>query len=107
MEWQLKFWEWWTIWLESGKWDDRGRGDGFVMSRHGDTGPYSKENVFIQWARRNNSERRDKTSGLPMGVVKVKNGFAAQAMKNGKLRRYGQYQTPEVAELAYLIAINT
>lgn len=45
--WDLTFKEWWDIWQESGKWDLRGRGQGYCMARHGDTGPYSKGNVEI------------------------------------------------------------
>ena len=45
--WELKLWDWWMIWQESGKWEQRGRGQGYCMARKGDTGPYSKDNVYI------------------------------------------------------------
>jgi hypothetical protein len=105
--WELKLWDWWMIWQDSGHWDERGKGNGFVMARKGDVGPYSKDNVFIEWARRNNSERRDKTSGLPMGVIKQGMRYGAHAMKNGKMKWLGIYSSPEEAEMAYLIAIGT
>lgn len=46
--WELNFWQWWTIWQESGRWDERGRGaEAFAMCRFGDTGPYAVGNVYI------------------------------------------------------------
>lgn len=63
IEWQLTFEEWYAIWLQSGKYDQRGRGVGkYCMSRIGDTGPYSKNNVFIQETIKNCG---DKFRGVP------------------------------------------
>lgn len=46
---ELTFDEWWSIWQQSGKYHQRGRGTGkYVMSRIGDQGPYRINNVFIQ-----------------------------------------------------------
>lgn len=48
IEWSLKFWDWWTLWVESGKWELRGRQKGcYVMCRYGDAGPYAIGNVYI------------------------------------------------------------
>lgn len=47
IEWQFTFAEWWSIWQESGKWEQRGRGQGYCMARYGDSGPYSPANVYI------------------------------------------------------------
>jgi hypothetical protein len=48
------FEEWWDIWQQSGKWEQRGKKKGqYVMSRYGDIGPYSIDNVFIQLAQYN------------------------------------------------------
>lgn len=47
IEWHLTFIDWWRIWDESGKWEQRGRGQGYCMARYGDSGPYSIENVYI------------------------------------------------------------
>ena len=45
----LTFNEWLNIWLDSGKWEQRGRGkDQYCMSRIGDIGGYDLGNVFIQ-----------------------------------------------------------
>ncbi len=56
IEWNLKLWDWWLIWTDSGKWSERGRGSGYVMSRYGDKGAYELGNVFIQCAKENNRE---------------------------------------------------
>jgi hypothetical protein len=49
VEWRLSFEEWMSIWESSGHLEQRGRGQGrYVMSRRGDCGPYSVDNVFIQ-----------------------------------------------------------
>lgn len=48
VEWKLSFWEWWSIWVNSGRWDKRGRNvDSYCMCRKGDEGPYSVGNVYI------------------------------------------------------------
>ena len=45
----LSFDEWWLMWEQSGKWDERGNSRGkYVMSRIGDMGPYAVGNVIIQ-----------------------------------------------------------
>lgn len=51
--WEMKLWDWWRIWDVSGKWSQRGRGQGYVMARKGDTGPYSVDNVYIATSSQN------------------------------------------------------
>lgn len=64
ISWELTFEEWWDIWNKSGKWEQRGKTmDSYVMSRKNDTGPYSKENVFIQTHWANTIENR-KSRGI-------------------------------------------
>lgn len=47
IDWQLTFDEWLNWWQQTGHFADRGRGKGkWVMSRFGDTGPYSLSNIF-------------------------------------------------------------
>ena len=49
IEFNLTYEQWWDIWQQSGKWDQRGKGKGsYVMSRIGDKGGYTLGNVFIQ-----------------------------------------------------------
>lgn len=51
IHWGLSFAEWWAIWLASGKWDERGRGQ-YGLLRHGNTGPFVVGNVFVgKWKR--------------------------------------------------------
>ena len=46
--WHLKFWDWYSIWQASGKWEYRGRGTGgHCMCRYGDMGAYEVGNVYI------------------------------------------------------------
>jgi hypothetical protein len=70
----LTFGEWTSIWLESGKWEQRGRRRGqYVMARFKDVGAYAVGNVYIceagvnageaNYAKRGKSwsdERRDR-----------------------------------------------
>jgi hypothetical protein len=102
--WQLTLGEWWDIWEQSGRWAERGRGQGFVMCRVDDEGPYARGNVFIAPARENNSQRKGKVHDLPMGVRPHGQRFLAQRMFNGVNRRLGLFETPELAHAAYLTA---
>ena len=50
----LTFDEWWSIWENSGKWNNRGRKCGeYVMCRKNDVGPYSADNVYIDTCKHN------------------------------------------------------
>lgn len=54
---QMSFavWEW--LWLDSGKWSERGPlPHQYCMSRHGDEGPYAVANVTIKTVRENLDE---------------------------------------------------
>ena len=55
--WEISLWDWWQVWDRSGKWSQRGRGSGYVMSRHGDGGPYAVGNVCIKTNSENTAER--------------------------------------------------
>lgn len=107
IEWQLSLSEWWSIWEKSGLWNQRGLGQGYVMCRHGDVGPYAVGNVFIALCRENSSERAGKLRrDLPMGVMqrKGRKDYLAQRMIGGKQIHLGYYDTPEEAHMAYLRA---
>jgi hypothetical protein len=53
------FQEWMTIWEQSGRWHERGRGrEEYCMARFGDTGPYAVGNVKIITNYENNIEVR-------------------------------------------------
>lgn len=100
--WEINLWQWWCIWQQSGKWELRGRGQGYVMCRKGDAGPYAVDNVFIATARENSSEQKRKKSGLPIGVAKKGAGYTAKRSINGKMYHLGTHPTPELAHAAYL-----
>ena len=106
--WELTLWQWWSIWQASGHWEQRGRGQGYVMSRIGDVGPYAAGNVFIKTAAENSSEaqikkRKDRT--LPIGVARTASGrYTAHRAFNGKTYGLGTHDTPELAYAAYLMA---
>lgn len=54
----LTFDDWFEIWRESGKWDERGRDEGgYVMRRINDAGAYAKGNVYIGLHAENVAER--------------------------------------------------
>ena len=55
IKWDITLPDWWRIWSESGKWDDCGLG-GYCMSRYGDCGPYSVDNVRIISMSENSKE---------------------------------------------------
>lgn len=104
--WSLTLAEWWTIWTASGKWCRRGRGaSGYVMSRRGDVGPYAVDNVFIQRATQNSSDRPQKRSGLPTGVRHSTSGrYCASIARGGAPRYLGTYDTAAEASAAYRAA---
>jgi hypothetical protein len=104
IRWEFNFWQWWSVWQASGHWEQRGRGQGYCMCRKGDAGPYALGNVYIAPSRENSSARRQKTSGLPMGVSKHRNRFHAQRSIYGSIKRLGSFLTPEEAHAAYLAA---
>jgi len=56
IEWSITFPEWMRVWQESGHFNERGRGPGYCMTRIGDTGPYSVDNVEIKTTGENFSE---------------------------------------------------
>ena len=57
IEWLLSFEDWFSIWMKSGQWDNRGMSaQSFCMCRLNDTGPYAVENVRIDTMRNNSKE---------------------------------------------------
>lgn len=62
--------EWKEVWVSSGHLHEKGRKKGqYCMSRYGDVGPYSKDNVFIQLHSVNAAEGH---TGIPNGPSKLK-----------------------------------
>lgn len=101
--WELNLFQWWTIWQKSGHWTDRGPGQGYVMCRQGDEGPYAIGNVFIAPGIINCSETKRKIADLPIGVS-TKSGLTFRATRciKGKRHKLGLHSTSHQAHAAYL-----
>src|ERR1700741_3125325 len=55
---EMTFDEWFTIWQQSGHWEERGCRKGqYVKTRHKDKGPYAVGNVAIVTTTENNSSK--------------------------------------------------
>lgn len=55
IEWRITLAEWWDAWERSGHWNERGRGQGYVMCRFQDNGAYEIGNVYIATAVHNST----------------------------------------------------
>lgn len=105
--WEISLWQWWTVWCESGHWENRGRGSGYVMCRRGDCGPYAVSNVYIATARHNSSHKGGIKRDLPLGVSLCRNRYKKYAAKiciNGRKIHLGSFPTVAEARAAYLKA---
>ena len=92
IEWRFIFGDWWRIWQESGKWDERGRGKGgYCMARWNDDGPYSVENCYITTNAENGRHYQDARRG----------GYRASSPKvaTGVYRMFPNCNKPYVALL--------
>ncbi|QHJ76797.1 MAG: hypothetical protein [Bacteriophage sp.] len=70
VEWKFVFWDWWRVWMESGKWEFRGRGQCcYCMCRIGDSGAYEIGNVYIGTVSHNSSLGR--TLAIERGVLET------------------------------------
>lgn len=69
--WEFTFEDWWKMWEDSGKWENRGVKQGqYCMSRFGDTGPYSPSNCEIRHAPDNNLESYIRCGTDELGRIK-------------------------------------
>lgn len=101
---EFNLWQWWMVWQQSGKWESRGKGQGYSMCRKGDVGPYAAGNVFIGLSTNNSSEARRKNSDLPVGVRKNKRcaGYSSARQIGGIKYWLGSFPNPGLARAAYL-----
>ena len=103
--WELTFEQWWSIWQDSGRWQERGcHADNYCMCRIGDVGPYAVGNVFIATFRENlEAVDRSKNSSrtLPVGVRTQRGKFYATRCVRGTSYHIGTFPTPELARSAY------
>jgi hypothetical protein len=92
IQFNLTFEQWYDIWDQSGKWEQRGcKKDNYVMSRIGDTGAYDVGNVFVQL---HTSNARDGQLGKKLSSTHIQT--IKQTMlgnKNGSFKR-----SPETCE---------
>ncbi len=107
--WEFTFDEWLSVWLNSGRLNERGRCAGkYVMARHGDVGPYSPSNVEIILCEKNASdsrlnhpktlfESRAKQVGTGRGWTVAHGKY--QVVVSGKY--IGRFATVEEAEQRY------
>ena len=109
IDWMLSFEQWLSVWMASGKWDDRGCGVGkYCMSRRGDVGPYAIGNVFIQSSQQNSFDGGfgGKTKDSAIRGGKAGNG-RGWTLSRGKYqvtvgKRYiGTFASQADAEAAY------
>jgi hypothetical protein len=76
IEWLLTYEQWSEVWEQSGKWELRGRGKGkYCMSRKGDTGPYSIDNVYINECVKNSGDKFRGTKQSPETIAKKSNSL--------------------------------
>ena len=83
----LSFEEWSKIWLESEKWENRGRGRGkYCMSRINDLGHYEVGNVYIQLIEDNTRERNRLQGNMHSSetIEKIRDARKKQAIPKGK-----------------------
>ena len=84
----LSFDEWRTLWLDSGKWSQRGARRGqYVMARYGDRGPYAVGNVRICLSGENHQEKKVVGSPGARNGAFGKNYWVTQAPDAREARR--------------------
>lgn len=102
IEWRFTLASWWKVWQDSGRWSERGRGNGYCMARRGDVGPYSPENVYICTIGQNFSDSwrldhpKRRRAGARVGRYKVKDGHRWQ-IKIGAQPWRGGFPSREAA----------
>jgi transposase len=120
IEFSLTFPQWWAVWQKSGKWEERGRGNGYVMARKGDNGSYSVGNVYICTQSQNVKDgyiktpshiRTAKAKANPNRKSRLGHGRGWTYDKKCTLRPYqvmvgstriGNFATEQEARAAYL-----
>jgi hypothetical protein len=73
---EMTFEQWWAIWQESGRWDDR-HPDGFCMCRTEDCGAYAIGNVYIGTKEHNTRDRNKNYDYLGFRVTRTIAGGTA------------------------------
>jgi hypothetical protein len=101
IEWRLSYKQWIDWWRATGRLDARGRtGGGYCMSRIGDSGPYSLENIECKTIAENSREaltRRPTKPSDQAGVFKILCGTSKPYLAKYGRVRLGFYETAEDA----------
>lgn len=84
IEWELTFPQWLSIWQGSGKFEQRGRGNGYVMGRNGDVGPYAAGNVYICTAGQNSKDGYLKVPAAERAAKRAMNPDAKKRLGSGR-----------------------
>jgi len=103
--WEMTFADWWRVWQESGRWDERGPGTGYCMARYGDDGPYSVDNVYICTIGQNFADSylvdhpgRRKSRGFCVHTYRVKSGRRYMvSFPTGAKRYFGGFASNDEA----------
>jgi hypothetical protein len=105
ISWNLTFDEWYQWWQQTGHWEDRGITSGkYVMSRFGDLGPYSLDNIFCQTRDDNCREGNQKLKGIKRSKefrenLSNKLKGIAKPYQQGNLNRFHKNNlTPDLIE---------
>lgn len=95
--WDMSLGQWWEIWQKSGQWKNRGIYKGqYCMSRLGDVGPYSPENVAIIPNADNAREARSHAKEAPVtGVYCVRPGSSKPWAVYAKRKMIGYFESEE------------
>lgn len=98
----FSFSDWWRIWEESGKWDQRGRGaNNYCMARISDAGGYVAGNVYITTNAENGREyqrtKKEPTQRVDVGVYKALPGYSKPYLVRVSNKCVGYYKTADEA----------
>lgn len=88
IEWKITFDEWLAVWVDSGRWEQRGFKAGeYVMSRIGDVGPYEVGNVRIIESVQNKLESQAMGN---KGRFKPGNVLSKETIEKQRQKRIGK-----------------
>lgn len=77
--WEFNLATWWQVWQASGKWEQRGKGNGYVMARFNDRGPYAPGNVEIIHSVENILQYYEREKGSDCSETRAKWGLNSEA----------------------------
>jgi hypothetical protein len=107
IEFNLTYDEWMNIWVQSGHWNERGRGLGkYAMCRYGDQGPYEVGNVYIDLCEVNAQQARLGDKNTKAHIAKIRKALTGKkktmtAIKNNSFAQLNRtkYNCPHCNKL--------